>query len=176
MPETSIHETARVDPSATIGSGTRIWEWSKVRENACVGSCCVIGQGVYIDHGVIVGDRCKIQNGVSLYAGVELGSDVFVGPYATFTNDRLPRAFSTSWEIVPTAVFDGASIGANATIVCGVTLGAYCMVGAGAVVTTNVPLHALVVGNPARPIDFVTRSGKRMHWDMTQDPPEDFPD
>lgn len=160
-----VHPTAAVDDGAQIGEGTRVWDHARVREGARVGVGCNLGQGVYIDQGVVVGARCKIQNYVSVYAGVTIGDDVFVGPHATFTNDLVPRAFG-SWEIVPTVVGDGASIGANATVVCGVELGPYCMIGAGAVVTRNVAPFALVVGNPARLIDYVDRDGSRLHREV----------
>lgn len=157
-----VHPSAEVDPAASIADGTQIWNWTKVREAASIGRDCRIGQGVYIDHGVVIGDACKIQNGVSVFAGVSLGNSVFVGPAATFTNDRVPRASSgDDWTIVPTVVEDDVSIGANATIVCGVTLGRACMVGAGSVVTADVPPFALVVGNPARIIDYVGLDGER---------------
>jgi len=158
-----IHPTANVSQDASIGSGTSIWDWTKVREGARIGSDCQLGQGVYIDHDVVVGDGCKIQNGVSVYHGVSLGDHVFVGPNATFTNDLVPRADSgADWKVVPTVVGDHASVGANATIVCGVHLGTACMVGAGAVVVRDVPPHALVVGNPARIIDYVALEGTRL--------------
>ena len=161
---TYIHPTAEVDVRAAVGDGTSIWNWTKVREGAEVGAGCRIGQGVYIDAGVRLGDGCKIQNGVSLYKGVTLGDSVFVGPAATFTNDRVPRATTDDgeWEVIPTVVEDLASIGANATVVCGVRLGRACMVGAGAVVTRDVPAHALVVGNPARVIGYVDDDGNRV--------------
>ena len=163
MSTTFIHGTAEIDPSAEVGAGTMIWNWSKVREGACIGHSCHLGQGVYVDHDVVVGDRCKIQNGVSVYFGVTLGHSVFVGPHATFTNDRVPRADSEAWEVVPTIVHDRVSIGANATIICGVTLGEASVVGAGAVVTADVPPYALVVGNPARVVDYVDAEGNRLN-------------
>lgn len=157
-----IHETAVVAPQAALGQGTRIWVNAQVRENAYIGQDCDIAKDVYVDHGVSIGARCKIQNGVSVYHGVTLEDDVFVGPSATFTNDRIPRAFNRNWECVATLVKRGASIGANATIVCGVTLGEYCMVGAGSVVTADVPPYALVVGNPARVVGKVDKMGRKI--------------
>lgn len=158
-----VHPTAEVDPASLVGPGTNIWNWTKIREGARVGAGCQLGQAVYIDHDVVMGDGCKIQNGVSIYNGVSLGDHVFVGPNATFTNDLVPRADSgDGWVVVPTVVDDHASIGANATVVCGVRLGFACMVGAGAVVTADVPPHALVVGNPARIIDYVALDGNRL--------------
>ena len=166
-----VHPTAEVDPRAVIGPGTSIWNWTKVREGARVGAGCHIGQGVYIDRDVAVGDGCKIQNGVSVYLGVTLGDHVFVGPHATFTNDRVPRASSgDNWEVVPTVVEDHASVGANATIVCGVRLGRACMVGAGAVVTRDVAPHALVVGNPARVVGWVDVDGSRIEAPPAPEP------
>jgi UDP-2-acetamido-3-amino-2,3-dideoxy-glucuronate N-acetyltransferase len=157
-----IHETAIVDASATIGAGTKIWVNVQIREQARIGKKCILSKDVYVDHGVHVGDRCKIQNGVSVYHGVTLEDDVFVGPNATFTNDLYPRAFNEEWEYVPTVVKQGASIGANATIICGVTLGEYCMVGAGSVVSQDVAPFTLVLGNPARVIGPVDKQGKRL--------------
>ncbi len=158
-----IHPSAEVHPSAVIGSGTRIWHWVHVREDARIGCDCVLGQGVYVDRGVTVGNRVKLENGVSVFAGVTLEDDVFVGPNATFTNDRYPRAEASGWQLLPTMVHQGASIGANATIVCGITLGAWSMVAAGAVVTHHVPPHTLVAGNPARPCGRVCRCGRPLH-------------
>jgi acetyltransferase-like isoleucine patch superfamily enzyme len=125
-----------------------------------VGRDCVLGKNVYIDTRAIVGDRCKLQNNVCVYQGVTIGNDVFVGPSATFTNDLVPRAFNEEWQVVETHVHDGASVGANATIVCGVTLGRYSMVAAGATVTHDVAAHQLVAGTPARHHGWVCRCGK----------------
>ena len=161
--EVFIHKTADVSPDARIGRGTKIWNNVQIRERAVIGERCIVGKSVYIDHTVVVGDRVKIQNGVSIYHGVTVEDDVFLGPHMTFTNDLFPRAFDPDWHVVETWVRKGASIGANVTIVCGVELGVYCMVGAGAVVTKNVPPHALVVGNPARVVGFVSVMGKPVH-------------
>jgi acetyltransferase-like isoleucine patch superfamily enzyme len=155
----SIHPTAIVEHGATIGDGTSIWHHVHVRAGAMVGDGCVLGKNVYIDGGTVVGDRCKIQNNVCVYNGVTLGDDVFVGPAATFTNDRVPRAFNADWSITPTRVENGASVGANATIVCGVTLGRYCMVAAGATVTRDVEAHQLVAGTPARHRGWICKCG-----------------
>lgn len=172
MTEPYVDDTAIVASDALVGPGTAIWNWTKVREGARIGASCRIGQGVYIDHDVVIGDRCKIQNGVSVFHGVTIGTAVFVGPGATFTNDRVPRAGGDEdWEVSPTRVEDHASIGANATIICGVTLGEACMVGAGAVVTNDVPAYGLVVGNPARLIDYVDLRGERLHR-RPGDPPD----
>jgi carbonic anhydrase/acetyltransferase-like protein (isoleucine patch superfamily) len=118
-----VHPTAEVSPKATIGEGTKIWNNVQVREGAVIGKNCVISKGVYIDVGVNIGDRVKIQNGVSIYKGVTLEDEVFVGPHSTFTNDIRPRAFSQNWDVIPTRLRRGSSVGANATIVCGITLG-----------------------------------------------------
>jgi dTDP-4-amino-4,6-dideoxygalactose transaminase/acetyltransferase-like isoleucine patch superfamily enzyme len=160
-----IHETAVVSRDAVIGPGTKIWHHVHVREGARIGAHCVLGKDVYIDHYVTIGNGVKIQNSVSVYHGVKLEDEVFVGPNAVFTNDLLPRAADTTWRVVETVVERGASIGANATIVCGVRLGRHCMVGAGAVVVKNVPPHALVVGNPAKPIGYVCVCGRHLHPD-----------
>lgn len=155
-----IHPTADVDPDAAVGAGTSIWNWTKVREGATVGHDCSIGQHGYVDTNVVIGDRCKIQNAVNMFDGLSVGSDVFIGPAVTFTNDLHPRA-AGDWQITRTRVEDGASIGANATIVCGVTLGAGSMVGAGAVVIHDVAPGTLVVGNPARPVGDAPKPQRR---------------
>ncbi|MCT2557797.1 N-acetyltransferase [Tsuneonella sp. YG55] len=162
MSDIFIHASASVDPRATIGSGSRIWINVQVRENAQVGPDCILSKDVYVDHGVHIGSRCKVQNGASLYNGVVLGDDVFIGPYATFTNDRVPRAFNTDWVVTPTRIDNGASIGANATIVCGITIGEFAMVAAGSVVTKDVPPFTLVMGNPARPYARIDRDGNQI--------------
>ncbi|MCP5382474.1 MAG: N-acetyltransferase [Kordiimonadaceae bacterium] len=167
-----IHATAEVHESSKIGDGSMIWNWSKVREDVTIGKNCIIGQCCYIDFAVILGNRCKVQNGVSLYNGLTVGDDVFIGPNATFTNDLRPRAHNKDWKISKTIVLDGASIGANSTIVCGITLGKNCMVAAGSVVTKDVPDHALVMGQPARIVDFVNRSGARLKCGPTGRLPE----
>lgn len=157
-----IHPSATVDAGAAIGDGTKVWINVQVREGAKVGMGCILSKDVYIDHDVTIGDRCKIQNSVSVYKGVTLEDDVFVGPNACFTNDKHPRAFNAGWLITPTLVKRGASIGANATIVCGATLGEFAMVAAGSVVTKDVPPFALVVGNPARVVGWVNEAGERV--------------
>jgi UDP-2-acetamido-3-amino-2,3-dideoxy-glucuronate N-acetyltransferase len=158
-PGAAIHPTAVVEPGAVVGDGSRIWHQSHVRDGARIGAGCTIGFAVYVDAGVVIGDRCKIQNHVSVYRGVVLEDDVFVGPAATFTNDVYPRAASGEWEIMPTRVRRGASVGAHATIVCGVELGEWSMVAAGAVVARDVPAHGLVVGVPARLRTWVCACG-----------------
>jgi len=160
-----IHPSAHVDESAEIGEGTKIWINVQVREGVSIGRNCIISKDVYLDHAISIGDNCKVQNSVSIYAGVEIGDDVFVGPNACFTNDKVPRAFNADWKITPTRVCRGASIGANATIVCGTVLGEYCMIAAGAVVTKDVPPHALMIGNPARCVGYVNQDGSRREGD-----------
>jgi acetyltransferase-like isoleucine patch superfamily enzyme len=157
-----VHPTADVDPTVRLGRRTKVWHQAHVRERAVIGDDCTISKDVYIDAGVIIGHRVKIQNGVSVYRGVHLADDAFVGPHVSFTNDPMPRAFSRDWEVVSTHVGRGAAIGANATIVCGVTLGPYSMVAAGSTVTTDVLPHSLVIGSPARPVAFICRRGHRM--------------
>ncbi len=157
---TTIHPTAIVDSGAAIGGGTTIWHFSHVMSGARVGARCVLGQNVFVGARAVIGDGCKIQNNVSVYDAVELDADVFIGPGVVFTNVKTPRAFiSRKDEFQVTRVGQGASIGANATIVCGLTLGAFCLVGAGAVVTHDVPPHALVAGVPASQRGWVCRCG-----------------
>jgi len=162
-PGVYIHPTADVSPKALIGSGTKIWHQSQVREHVRIGRNCILGKNVYVDTSVSIGDNVKLQNNVNVYHGVTIEDDVFVGPNATFTNDIYPRAKIWSDErVVKTLVKRGASIGANSTIVCGNTIGEYAMVGAGSVVTKDVPDHALVCGNPARIIGHVCDCGMRL--------------
>ena len=156
------HPLAIVEEGAEIGEGTRIWHFAHVRKGAKIGKNCNIGKDVYIDVDVEIGNNVKIQNGVSVYHGVKVEDDVFLGPHMTFTNDLYPRAFNEDWEVVPTLVKKGASIGAHATIVCGTTIGEYSMVGAGSVVTKDVPPFGLVYGNPARLKGFVCYCGRKL--------------
>jgi UDP-2-acetamido-3-amino-2,3-dideoxy-glucuronate N-acetyltransferase len=167
-----VHATAEVEPGATLGAGTRVWHQAHVRTRAEVGAGCVLGKNVFVDAGVRIGRGSKIQNNVSVYAGVTLDEDVFVGPSAVFTNDLRPRAAATHWQVVPTLVRRGASIGANATIVCGTEVGSYAMVAAGSVVTRDVRDHQLVAGNPARPRGWVCECGEVVGRDA--EPPADL--
>jgi len=162
MTEYYVHPTAIVEEDVKIGKNTRIWHFVHVRRGARIGENCNIGKGVYIDKDVEIGNNVKIQNFVSVYHGVKIEDDVFIGPHATFTNDLYPRSFNEDWELVPTLVKRGASIGANATIVCGIVIGEYAMIGAGAVVTKDVPPFGLVYGNPARLKGFVCYCGRKL--------------
>jgi UDP-2-acetamido-3-amino-2,3-dideoxy-glucuronate N-acetyltransferase len=160
MVDVFIHPLAVVDEGAQIGEGTKVWHFAHVRSSAKIGKHCTVGKDVYIDTNVTIGDNVKIENGVSVYQGVTLEDEVFCGPHMTFTNDLHPRAHGEFWEITDTLVKRGASIGGNATIICGITLGSYCMIGGGAVVTKDIPAHALVVGNPGRITGFVCKCGR----------------
>jgi acetyltransferase-like isoleucine patch superfamily enzyme len=160
------HPTAVVE-SKDIGEGSKIWHFVHIREGARVGKNCNIGKGVYIDRDVVIGNNVKIQNFTSIYKGVRIEDDVFIGPSVIFTNDLLPRAFRWGDDLISkTTVRKGASIGANSTIICGIEIGGYAMIGAGSVVTKNVPEFALVYGNPARLKGFVCFCGKK----LTDDP------
>lgn len=161
------HDTAVVDAGAKIGDGTKIWHWVHVCGSASIGENCSLGQNVYIGNDVIVGDICKIQNNVSFYTGVELEDGVFCGPSCVFTNVNNPRAeIERKDEFRKTLVRRGATIGANATIVCGSTLGEYCFIGAGAVVAEDVPAFALMVGVPARRVGWMSKAGAKLGADL----------
>jgi UDP-2-acetamido-3-amino-2,3-dideoxy-glucuronate N-acetyltransferase len=165
-----IHPLAEVEPGSQVGANTRVWHYAHVRAGALVGDNCVLGHGVYIDAGVVVGNNVKLQNRVSVYRGVTLEDGVFVGPHATFTNDRFPRSINVDgtpvsdedWMPEPTLVKYGASIGAGAIILAGVTVGRWATAGAGSVVTRDVPDHGLVMGAPARLVGYVCRCGHRL--------------
>ncbi len=161
-----VHPSAIVDEGASIGGGTKIWHFSHIMPGAVIGANCNVGQNVFIANGVVLGDQVKVQNNVSIYEGVVCEDEVFIGPSAVFTNVVNPRsAVNRKSEYRPTIVGKGATIGANATIVCGNTIGAYAFIGAGAVVTKAVPPYALVVGNPARQIGWMSEYGERLHFD-----------
>jgi UDP-2-acetamido-3-amino-2,3-dideoxy-glucuronate N-acetyltransferase len=165
-----IHPSAEVEAGAVIGAGSKIWHLCQVRREARIGMDCVLGRGVFVDIGVQIGNSVKIQNYVSVFHGVTIEDGVFVGPHVCFTNDLAPRAINPDmsvkavddWTLTKTLVRAGAAIGANSTIVCGVTVGRWAMVGAGSVVTRDVPDYALVVGNPARILAYVTPAGERV--------------
>lgn len=163
-----VHESAWVDRPSEIGAGTKIWHFVHVLPHTRIGANCVLGQNVMAGPNVTIGDGCKVQNNVALYKGVTLERDVFCGPSCVFTNVLTPRAhIERKDEFGKTLVKQGATIGANATIVCGNTLGAYCMIAAGAVVTRDVPDHALMAGVPAKRIGWVSRAGDRLAADLT---------
>ncbi len=162
-----VHETAAVDDNVTIGAGTKIWHFSHILGNSRIGDNCVFGQNCSVGPDVVIGNGCKFQNNVSVFKGVTLEDDVFCGPSMVFTNVLTPRAhIERKDEFSKTLVRRGASIGANATIICGNEIGAYAMIGAGAVVTGNVPAHALMIGTPARRMGWVSRSGERLGADL----------
>jgi UDP-2-acetamido-3-amino-2,3-dideoxy-glucuronate N-acetyltransferase len=170
MDNVYIHPTADVSPKAVLGDGVRIWHQAQVREGAVLGRNCILGKGVYIDFGVHIGDNVKIQNRASVYHGVTIESGVFIGPHVIFTNDKLPRAVNPDgslksdddWELGEILVREGASIGAGAIIVTGVTIGRWAMIGSGAVVTRDVPDYGLVYGNPARLHGYACPCGHKL--------------
>lgn len=167
MPDFFAHATAVIDEDVEIGAESRIWHFTHILSGSRLGAGCVVGQNAMIGPRVSIGDGCKIQNNVSVYEGVTLEDGVFCGPSCVFTNVLTPRAFvERKSEFSPTLVGEGASIGANATIICGVTIGRFAMIGAGAVVTHDVSDHALVVGCPARAIGWVSRTGERLGPDL----------
>jgi len=162
-----IHESAWIDEPAEIGAGTRIWHFCHVLAGSRIGRKCTLGQNVMIGPDVTIGDHCKVQNNVSIYPGVTLEDGVFCGPSCVFTNVVNPRAeIEKKNEFRPTLVKQGATIGANATIVCGATLGAWCLIGAGAVVVRDVPDFALMAGVPARRIGWVSHAGETLDGDL----------
>ena len=159
-----VHESAIIDDDVKVGNGSKIWHFSHILAGSKIGRDCVIGQNSMIGPSVVIGDRCKVQNNVSLYHAVTLEDEVFCGPSCVFTNVLTPRAFiERKDEFAPTLVRRGATIGANATILCGITIGRYAMIGAGAVVTRDVQDFAIVTGNPARWAGWVGRSGERLN-------------
>jgi acetyltransferase-like isoleucine patch superfamily enzyme len=173
-----IHPTALVEDGAEVGDGTQIWLHCQVRRGSRLGKNCVLGKNVYVDADVVVGDNVKLQNNVSLFHGVTLEDGVFAGPHVCFTNDLFPRAVNpdgslkgaADWTVSKTLVKRGAALGANSTIVCGRTVGRWAMVAAGSVVTRDVPVHALVRGNPARAVGWVCACGEKVTFDGTRAP------
>lgn len=163
MENVFIHSTAEVSEKAQIGKGCKIWNQAQIREGAVLGENCIVSKNVYIDENVLIGNRVKIQNNVNVYHGVTVEDDVFLGPSMTFTNDMYPRAFNSDWKITETFIKRGASIGANATIRCGITIGEYAVIGAGSVVVKDVMPHELVAGNPARRIGWVCKCGFKLN-------------
>ncbi|BCY14989.1 acyltransferase [Actinoplanes sp. L3-i22] len=168
--EPFIHPSADVEDGARIGAGTKVWHIAHVRNSAVVGEECVIGRNVYLDANTVIGSRVKIQNNVSVYQGVTIEDEVFVGPCVVFTNDLRPRAQNPDWTITPTLIKRGASIGANATLVCGITVGEGAMIAAGSVVTKDVAPYQLVRGNPARPAAWVDEKGEIVSRDPSTRP------
>ncbi|MDX1407310.1 MAG: acyltransferase [Saprospiraceae bacterium] len=165
MAKPFIHQTAIIDPEVRIGEDTSIWHFVHVMSGASIGQQCTLGQNVFVGEGVRIGDGVKIQNNVSVYRGVELEDHVFVGPSAVFTNVLNPRSeINRRAEIRPTRVRQGATIGANATIICGIEIGAYAFIGAGAVVTKPVPSYALVTGNPAHHAGWMSVQGYKLEF------------
>jgi UDP-2-acetamido-3-amino-2,3-dideoxy-glucuronate N-acetyltransferase len=178
-PSARVHPSADLEADVTVGRGTAVWQRAQIRRGGRIGAECVIGRDVFIDLGVTLGDRVKVQNGALLYNGVSVEDGVFIGPGAILTNDRYPRAITTTgelataedWTVSPIVVRHGSSVGAGAVIVAGVEIGTYAMVGAGAVVTRDVPGHALVAGNPARRIGWVCACGRRLRDSTGHDAP-----
>ena len=161
-----IHPTAIIDEGAQIGAGTRIWHFCHLMPGSRVGERCILGQNVFIDNNTFIGSGVKIQNNVSVYNGVVLEDDVFLGPSMVFPNVINPRSFiERKQEFKKTLIKKGATIGANATILCGIEIGTYAMIGAGAVVTKSVPDYALMTGNPARQTGWVSKAGNTLHFD-----------
>jgi acetyltransferase-like isoleucine patch superfamily enzyme len=168
-----IHPTADVSPAAEIGDGTAVWHQCQIREDVRIGENCILGKGIYVDFGVSIGSNVKIQNYVSIYHGVEIEDGVFVGPHVCFTNDNRPRAVNPDgtrkaaddWDVGRVRIKYGAALGANSTILPKVTVGRWALVGAGAVVTKDVPDYGLVVGNPARLVGFVCPCGRPLQAD-----------
>lgn len=173
-----IHPAAEVSPGASIGANTRVWHQAQIREGAIVGAGCIVGKGVYIDEGVVIGDNCKLENGVFVYRPAILEDGVFLGPGVIVTNDRIPRAITPDgvikdadgWTASGATIRHGGAVGAGSILLPGVELGRWSMVGAGAVVTVNVPDHGLVVGNPARLIGHVCACGARLDGDPSAAP------
>ena len=163
-----VHESSYVDASVKIGNGTKIWHFSHIQSGSVIGEGCIFGQNVNVGNNVIIGNKCKVQNNVSIYEGVKLEDYVFCGPSMVFTNIKLPRSEFPqrgSEFYLKTLVKKSASIGANATIVCGVTLGEYSFIGSGTVVTKDVPDHALVIGNPGKIVGWMDKKGHRPEFD-----------
>ena len=165
--EPYIHSSAFIEEGSSIGHGSKIWHHVQIRSGAKIGNKCVIGKGVFIDANVVIGNNVKIQNYVSVYQGVTVEDNVFIGPHVVFTNDLRPRA-EENWEITKTTVEKGVSIGANSTVICGIKIGQYAMVGAGSVVTKSIQKHCLVFGNPAKFSSYICFCGNKLDSDSTK--------
>jgi len=162
-----IHPSAVVDEGAVIGEGTRIWHWTHIMNNTRIGCCCNIGEHAFLESGVVLGNNVKVKNNVALYTGIVCEDDVFLGPNCVFTNVNNPRSFiERKKEFRKTIIHKGATIGANATIVCGHDIGEYAFVGAGSVVTNSVPPYTMVVGNPARFYSYVCKCGVKLNKNL----------
>jgi UDP-2-acetamido-3-amino-2,3-dideoxy-glucuronate N-acetyltransferase len=172
-PKPFVHPLAVVDEGAVIGNGTRVWHFVHVCKGAVIGGYCNLGQNVYVGPSTSIGNHCKIQNNVSIYDGITIGDQVFLGPSCVFTNDKTPRAvnYGGKWFLTETHVGKGTTIGANATIVCGNTLGEYCTIGAGSTVTHDVKPHAVMVGVPAKQVGWVGKAGFKL--DLPVESPAD---
>ncbi len=157
-----VHETSIIDEKVKIGKGTKIWHWCHISSNSKIGKNSTIGQGCFVGNNVIIGNNCKIQNNVSIFDGVTIEDGVFIGPSTTFTNVKIPRSFiNQKKKFIKTIVKKGVSIGANSTIICGIKLGQYSLIGAGSVVTKNVKDYNLVYGNPAKVNCLIDKKGKK---------------
>lgn len=162
-----VHSTSIIDGNVDIGKGTKIWHFSHVQSYSSIGENCILGQNVYIGEGVKIGDSVKIQNNVSVYQGVKLEDYVFCGPSVVFTNDLNPRSkYPKNGHYLKTLVKEGVTIGANATIICGITIGSWSLIGSGAVVTKDIKDYALVVGNPARQVGWVCECGIKLNSNL----------
>ena len=167
MKDVFVHDTATVE-TKNIGSGTRIWHYAHVREGASIGKNCTVGHCAYVGKDVKIGNNVKIENKASVFQGADIGNNCFIGPHVVITNDPRPRSEGT-WKVERTVIEDGASIGAGSTIICGITIGRYSMIGSGSVVTRDVPPNTLVYGNPAKARGFVCNCGENLKLDKKDD-------
>lgn len=169
LPSYFVHPTAVIDGGAVIGNDTKIWHFSHIMASAVIGERCILGQNVMVANKVVIGNGVKIQNNVSLYEGLTIEDDVFIGPSVVFTNIKNPRSFiERKQQFLTTKIRKGATIGANATILCGNIVGEFAMIGAGAVITKDVPPFALIIGNPSRQIGWVSEYGQMLKFDESQ--------